>query len=142
MKTLKIAMITFGILAMVSCKDSGKENLENDQYAADTPELNMDNSSDNVIDSEGVVIIDDQFMAFNTSNMKDMYESLDMTQDQINRFETDFNKKMQDMEDDSTMSLDNDKLQKEKDQSLKTVLSVEQYTKYDQWKKDHLNDVE
>ena len=142
MKTLKIAMITFGILAMVSCKDSGKENLENDQYAADTPELNMDNSSDNVIDSEGVMIIDDQFMAFNTSNMKDMYENLDMTQDQINRFETDFNKKMQDMEDDSTMSLDNDKLQKEKDQSLKTVLSVEQYTKYDQWKKDHLNDVE
>ena len=122
-----------------SCKDSDKSAVDNDQVAIETPDYDMDNKADNTVVTEDVVIVDDQYLAFNTVNMKDMYSNLDMTKEQIDRFETDYNKKMQVMRDDTTKTVDHDKLQQEMDQSLKSVLSVEQFKKYDQWKMDHLN---
>ncbi len=140
MKTLKITLIMLGVVAMVSsCKDSDKSAVDNDQVAIETPDYDMDNKADNTVVTEDVVIVDDQYLAFNTVNMKDMYSNLDMTKEQIDRFETDYNKKMQVMRDDTTKTVDHDKLQQEMDQSLKSVLSVEQFKKYDQWKMDHLN---
>lgn len=136
----------FGILAMVSCKDSNKENMENDQYAIDTPDYNMDNAADDLnnnteanIDNEGVVIIDEEYLVYNSEDMRDMYDALDMSQEQINQFETDFHNKIDNMVEDPSKSLDKEKMKPEMDKTLKEVLTVEQYKKYEQWKKEHSN---
>lgn len=151
MKTLKITMIMFGILAMISCKDSDKKHVVKEHVAIDTPNYDtdrtkdmnttpeMNNTTDNTLNADKAVVVQDPYIAFNTANMKDMYRNLDMTPDQVNRFETDFNKKMDAMKHDTKMSFDKNKLEREKDQSLKSAVSEKQYKKYEQWKKDHSN---
>lgn len=141
MKTFKMTIMLFGILAFVACKDSEKRDVEDGEVAVETSDYSVDNSMDNTMDvNDGdAVIADDPYNAFDTDNMDDMYDGLAMSQEQINNFESDFNKKIQDMKTvDNTTSLDLTKLQQEKDQSLKAVLSVEQYKNYDQWKKDNV----
>lgn len=136
MKTLKISILALGILAMTACKDSDKRDTVDDNVAVDTPDYNMDNRADDATLAEDAVIADDQYTVFETDNMGDMYDDLEMSQEQINKFEEDYNKKMMDMRNDSTTTLDRNKLQNEKDKSLKSVLTAEQYMKYEEWKKD------
>lgn len=144
MKTLKIGILMFGLLAIVSCKDANKGAVENDEYAIDSPEYNKDindlnENTDANIDNEGVVIVEDEYMVYNTEDMQDMYKKLDMTQEQINKFESDFHKTMDDMSKDTNISMDKEKLRPEMDKTLKSILTPEQYNNYEQWKMDNSN---
>lgn len=144
MKALKIGILMFGLLAIVSCKDANKGTVENDEYAIDSPDYNNDmndlnDNTDANIDNEGVVIVEDEYMVYSTEHMQEMYKKLDMTQEQINKFESDFHKKMDDMSKDTTISMDKDKLRPEMDNTLKAILTSEQYKNYEQWKMDNSN---
>ena len=134
----------FGLLAIVSCKDANKGTVENDEYAIDSPDYNNDmndlnDNTDANIDNEGVVIVEDEYMVYSTEHMQEMYKKLDMTQEQINKFESDFHKKMDDMSKDTTISMDKEKLRPEMDNTLKAILTPEQYKNYEQWKMDNSN---
>ena len=140
MKFLKVTMIMVGILAMASsCKDSDKIDAENDQVAVESPDYDMDNRAEATSVTEDILVVDNDYLLYSTEEMEDIYESLDMSEDQINQFEADFNKKMDAMVHDSAISVDKEKMQPEMDKSLKTVLTAEQFAKYENWKKDNSN---
>ncbi len=134
MKLLKLTFLTFGILVMIACNNGNKKTTEKEIYAAETPDNNMDNSADDVLNDN--ITINDEYLTLDTSNLKEMYPYLKMTPDQINRFEIEYNKKKNDLID-NDYYLSRDKFQKEKDNILKTILDKDQYKKYEQWKKDH-----
>jgi|SRR5690554_1454365 len=143
MKALKLGILMFGMLAVISCQDSNQRNVENDEYAIDSPDFNNDmvdmNSRNANIDSEGTVIVEDSYMLYSTADMQGMYQELDMTQEQINEFESDYRKRMDAMAQDTTISMDKETLKPEMDESLKSILTADQYQKYDQWKMDNPN---
>ncbi|WP_026449663.1 hypothetical protein [Aequorivita capsosiphonis] len=137
MKTLKIAFMTLGIVAFVSCNDTSKKKVESNTYAAETPDNNMDNLADDNLVGDNTTI-NDEYLTLNTETMHGMYKYLDMDQEQIINFENDYNKKIKDMGKNNNISqIDNEKLQQQRGLSLKPVLSPEQYKKYEQWQKEY-----
>ncbi|MGO3182059.1 MAG: hypothetical protein ACTIJ9_04430 [Aequorivita sp.] len=139
MRTLKITLFSIGIVALVSCNNPDKKNAEKDNYASETPDNNMDNRADDKLVGDNVTI-NDEYLTLNTENMRGMYKYLDMSIEQIENFEDDYNKRIKNMRNNNNdMSFGKEKLQNLMDQSLEPVLSSEQYQKYEQWKKDYPN---
>ena len=144
MKTLKIAILTLGVVALISCnnrntRDTTDTDATTDAYGQTTTDgygqtadrtqntgtetLNTDNSA-NSINSR-----------LNTQDMTGMYRDLNMTQDQIDRFQNDYTQKQNVRSSDNIQDVNHVDLQM--DESLKAVLSTEQYNKYQEWKKQH-----
>lgn len=71
-------------------------------------------------------------------SMDDMYQQLDMDEDQVNRYKELSNKSMNDrMTQDSNSITDRDALMGQQDKDMKGILSPEQYTKYQTLKTDY-----
>ncbi|MGO3181468.1 MAG: hypothetical protein ACTIJ9_01415 [Aequorivita sp.] len=136
MKTLKISVVIFTILGMISCKDGERKDAPSVDYANENLEDNLENRGniDSNTQTDSLTSNDNDYYEVSTENLDDLYAELDMTQDQIDRFEQSYIGKIEVKKSSDHGTMDPEKLQKQKEESLKEVLSAEQFDKYDQWK--------
>lgn len=137
MKTLKITFCTLCVLALFSCNNrtTDKDNTMGTEATTDTYDQNP--ADRNVTGTEAVGIDEDTAdnTTWNTQDMTDMYKNLNMTPEQIEQFENDYKQKQSNRTSDNIV--DNNLVDLQMDESLKEVLSAEQYAKYQEWKKSH-----
>lgn len=132
MKPLTILILATVLWGLAGCNLDhriGSTNL-------DTPNTNMDNMADDASRPDETATIETDREILHTSNMTEMYESLDMNPDQIDQFEKQYNRAIDSIRK-GNITINRLKVEEQKDATLKAVLSHEQYDKYLQWKKDH-----
>ncbi|QAA80930.1 hypothetical protein EI546_03935 [Aequorivita sp. H23M31] len=132
---MKILIIIFFGLALFGtwgCENNNKKNPDSTVYAAETPDSNMDNSADDILNDN--ITTNDEYLTLENSNLKEMYKYLNMSQDQIAQFETKYNSIKTDLKEKETSAQELTNLQ---DKILKSVLESEQYEMYKRWQKEH-----
>ncbi|QAA80925.1 hypothetical protein EI546_03910 [Aequorivita sp. H23M31] len=130
MKSFKIAILCFCTIFFISCKDKSTDS-KVDLETEPTTELTApDNSHAVDIDDEN-----DTPGIMRTQDMTDMYQELNMTEDQIKRFEEDYKQKLNRRSSDNIE--DHNLVDLQMDESLKDVLTPEQYAKFQEWRKSN-----
>ncbi len=139
MKTLRYVFLTLGVLAFISCNNTTKNEDElgtetADSYETTTADRNMDGTDVMATDNANNHTIT-QTSSWNTQDMTKMYADLNMTRGQIEDFESDYRQKQNVRSSDNIV--DSNHVDLQMDESLKKVLSPEQYAKYQEWKKSN-----
>lgn len=130
MNTLKFSFIAlFGSL-LISCNDGAKKGEVETGLEPAPIENDMNSSTQSRADS---MAQDDVFVR--TQDLTALYSELNMSDDQISRFEDDYRQKLNHRSSDNVE--DPNLVDLQMDESLKNVLSPEQYNKYVEWKKTH-----
>lgn len=137
MKTLKIAIFTLCVVAMISCNnrttksgDTLGTETATDSYDK-TPADGTDTMETNDADNHTIT----QTSTLNTQDLTDLYSELNMTKEQIERFENDYRQMQSNRGSDNIV--DSNYVDLQMDESLEKVLSTEQYAKYEKWKESH-----
>lgn len=73
-----------------------------------------------------------------TQDMTALYKELNMTEEQVKRFQDDYRQKLNNRSSDNIV--DHNLIDLQMDESLKEVLSPEQYASYQDWKKRNLSE--
>ena len=134
MKTLAISLFGFLMVATISCGDGHKDNVHNDEI----DEVRLYDDGDTLLDYEEVLNrrkSDDQvdsntFAASLNKDRTALYESLEMTTSDIDRFEKAHTEGLEEMR---RHGLENYKLHDMydlEDESMRTTLSDQQYREY------------
>lgn len=138
MKKLTLIMSMLIMCALLSCNNNRRTDLPNDNRALDhstdmnTTDANrtMTNSDQTQMEPTGTQT--NSGMDWTNQDRDDMYQHLNMTQDQRNRFE-------QAMNTNSNTNTDAAQMQRDRDSKLRAILNDDQYRKYEQWHDDRMN---
>src|SRR5690554_4720241 len=124
MKILKTGLLIFAIGTFFSCENNegrqindGSKEIENSSRKNSLDENNIQSNRDKDLNSE-----------INSPSMDKMYNDLEMTDDQIYRFEKEYNKAIKSIKNSNDNTVEKDKqIERKQDEVLKSVLSEDQY---------------
>lgn len=131
MKILRITMLCFCFITIISCKDKTSESkvdIETENPVTETSNIDSSDSIDGKEENDTAGIM-------RTQDMANMYQELNMTDDQIKRFEEDYKQKLSMRSSDNIV--DHNLIDLQMDESLKNVLSPEQYASFQEWRKSN-----
>lgn len=135
MKDLKYYVSISALLFLFSCGDNTPDNNDrNLDSRTDTASQDMVNDRD-----EGSTQLDDDkyYPSSSSGDMTNMYVNVGLSEDQIKRFEDDFSRKVQTLKSNGRGDVDRQSIEATKDQSMRTVTSDEEYSRYLDYKKTH-----
>lgn len=130
MKMLKFIALTVALAAITACNDNQRTDLPHDNPAVD----NRTDANRTMTNRDNTQMDPTQSSASNwTSQDRDeMYRHLNMTQEQISRYEQSRNTS-------ANINTDATQMQRNRDSRLKNVLSDDQYRKYKEWRDNRTN---
>lgn len=116
--------------------DSDRMNNEVDKMDKEVIITNNKNmATDDVMDSK---ISSDQNQGYSELKTKDMFKYINMSDEQIKRYQRDYANYIEQMRDANIESeISTDDMMAQRDKNLKVILKPEQYKKYEQWKIDN-----
>ncbi len=124
MKTLKIALLCFGLIAFVSCSDPKKD-------VKDGEIINSANNSINNSKHDKSLHMDEMETS---DQMYKLYNELNMSENQIQDFVKKHKNRVGDLRNVENGVVDKNKLEELKDKTFKDVLTEEQWEKYQELK--------
>lgn len=130
MNVLKITLLSFSIVGLISCNDGVKKTKTEIELESSsiTKTEDINTNTKTAADKGNNAIL-------KTQDMTAMYSKLNMTDDQIKRFEEDYKQKLNTRTSDNIV--DHNLVDLQMDESLKNVLSSDQYAKYQELKKSN-----
>lgn len=118
-------IFSLSVLTLVSCKNNNNESgVEIAPTEENIPEVKKAERIQRENENEGVL---------RTQDMTALYKELNMTEEQVKRFQDDYRQKLNNRSSDNIV--DHNLIDLQMDESLKEVLSAEQYASYQDWKK-------
>lgn len=129
MKNLKILCSLIAAALIFGCTSPATNNSDMNTTPADNTEL-TDSSTQNLV-NEG------DSSATRFADMTDMYQDIGLTEDQIDKFEADYQRKVDALKTHGRGDYDKQSIEATKDQSMRTVTSNEEYQRYLDWKKNN-----
>lgn len=136
MKTFKHSLLALSFALLLSCNNNTKRDVADDVNGTDISEEVFEDTDMNRDKSSTTEILSPNSTDLETNeNMGTMYRDLNMTPDQIDRFEKDYKARVANLKEDK--ELNDDKTEEQMDQSLRKVLSEDEYDNYLRWKQEH-----
>ncbi|WP_026449489.1 hypothetical protein [Aequorivita capsosiphonis] len=141
MKILKTSLVALSFMAILSCNDTNKKDAYGNIYDTETADDAFDKTDNNRNATNAEETFnkqnDNSNNGMDSQNMKAMYQDLNMTQEQIERFKRNYAQKLSEMKYGETDEIDAAMKEKLRDESLMDILSKEQNDNYQQWKNNH-----
>lgn len=125
-------IVPFLLLYACGNPDSSNVQPQDSQSSTDsmaTPDVDNRDQSDTQLQ-------DDKYYSTSASDdMANMYLNVGLSKDQIEKFEDDYKQRIKDLKTQGSENLNKQSMQDAKDQSIKSIASSEQYSRYLDWKK-------
>lgn len=142
MRVIRITIFSFSLIAFLACNESPRNENNSEMGQADTlnSQSNYDNATTRRTNSDTLTQSSDPSGASNELHGQDrtkMYKDLGMTDDEIERFEEDFQRKVNAIKTHGRGDYTAEHVENQEGQSMRAVLSDAQYKKYLEWKESH-----
>lgn len=132
MKMLKLIALTVLLTALTACNNNRRTDLPHDNPAVDN-RTDADRTMTSPDNTQMDPTTQNDTRAWTTQDRDEMYRHLNMTQEQITRFE------QGDKNSGNNMNSNATQMQRERDSRLKEILDNDQYRKYEQWRDNRMN---
>lgn len=129
MKNFKIFCTLFAATVLFSCTNTATDTTTIDDNQIENG-TSADSSTQNMV-NEG------DSSAARLGDMVNMYQDVGLTEDQIDKFEADYQRKVDALKTHGRGDYDKQSIEATKDQSMRTVTSDDEYQRYLDWKKNN-----